>query len=987
MGGESRELLPAPKSGTDQVEVEDEKSTESPLATEYVSAMAPPAATEKADEKTTEQKADGSDRVAAANPPAEQQVLDPYQRMANAQKASEQLDLLKEQKRGPDEKIVVREGGKVEEMTVSDRYKQLKETIVREIGEVKKLVDDPGVQKRISEVSDDNTKTRNRLAKELGMDPLKVTLEGLKDEYNKPGQEQTRRDKIVELAQNLQDRTEIERLRRAPEYVRLLEAEYTSKGYANPKIGPGDEIPRSEFNTAFQLLSEAGRLGGADLKGSKAFQMAESSITMQYATNQQERSINILKDLGSANEAGKKGDKKAQEESLKHAVELADKVNTGFIADQALLPRNLESGVSAELIDIVTVSSNARLEYAQFLVGEGRFHEAQGLLNQVKVDNPEILYEQDPKTGKISYRHHGDKSYETLDQVVTMGVTINPGTFDQAQSRFFQKIQDGDIGTKDGEYSGAYKELATMMRARDQIKQDVEKANLVLEGEKKGLQDQQKTFLDTEKRKELTFAQGNPEGVISRTEANGKTSLTVDAKGVDLKSAYIEVDGKMRQVGSVELDEGTGRATITFDGKFDVNKDKIVLSSKSREDLIERGRVEREIGVIDSIVDQRTKSVARIDALTDFSRGWLALARQDFRAANGHFKSSLAADPGLDADLKAMQERNPEIKTIKELSELSENDLSGWWQRNYKKVAVAGAMAAGLLSGVGVIGIASSLEAGIVTTAVAATAVGGLTGGGVHWGIHRTVNPNAGWVEFRDGAKIGAMSAGMVASPWAARALQAEALAAGTATTIASTSRIANLARTLGITRGTLAGGLAIEGTLQAGDLAFTDKSVYQAGKETLIHGSFDALFLGMARKWGLAKNVADGTTVARLTTAQNFGNVGRTFMFMEGFDTAINLGLYGYSNRIMQRPYYLTDGPGFILPILADHYKHNYGSGLDLSHPGDKTLFDGNSQQLGPTLGGSIGVERPIVDPTSIGGEGLFFDYSKKRPPIKKGK
>src|SRR5690606_38461618 len=189
------------------------------------------------------------------------------------------------------------------------------------------------------------------LAKELGMDPLKVTLEGLKDEYNKPGQEQTRRDKIVELAQNLQDRTEIERLRRAPEYVRLLEAEYTSKGYANPKIGPGDETPRSEFNTAFQLLSEAGRLGGADLKGSNAFQMAESSITMQYATNQQERSINILKDLGSANEAGKKGDKKAQEEALKHAVELADKVNTGFIADQALLPRNLESGASAELID------------------------------------------------------------------------------------------------------------------------------------------------------------------------------------------------------------------------------------------------------------------------------------------------------------------------------------------------------------------------------------------------------------------------------------------------------------------------------------------------------------------------------------------------------------------------------------------------------------------------------------------------------------
>lgn len=835
---------------------------------------------------------------------AANKAVDPYEAITRAQKAGQEIEIIVRQNRAPGEKIVIRaDNGTVREVTVAQRVAELKTTVRDEVATARRAADSirqsgdaktPGVSNFITE----NIQNRDRLAKELKLDPSTLTPDSLKAEFSKAAGEapenKDRREKIQELFNVVSDREDLERLKHAPAYTRLMEAEFNARGYSNPKLGLFDEIPNDEFARSFQLVKEAGRMD-PELAASPVFLQADSTISLLYASKQQDRSAQIILDLKNATESGANRDSKKQEEYLKHAVELADKIPTGFIASQAMLPRNMESGVSKELIDITRITSNARLDYANFLIGEGgggRFHEAQALLNQVKADNPELIYEQDPKTKEITYRKYNDKSYETLDRVVTLGVTINPGAFDGAQSRFFKKIQDGDIGAKD-KMTGAWGDLATMIKTRDRMKEDMDKANLVLDREK----------TDLTQRKE----------------------------------------------------------------KFDKN------GELSPEDKQEKERIEREIKIIDNIVEQRKNSIARISALTEFSYGWLQLASQDFGNANKHFKAAQAADPTFAAEIDKMKERDSNIKSLAELTQLSENDFDGWWQRNHGKVAAAGAMAAGLLTGVGTIGVASSAGAGIFTTTVAATGAGALAGGGTYWGIERTVNPDAGWKEFAAGARIGGLSAGMVATPWARAALQAEG-AVGVNAAI-NTSRIAGLARTLGITKGTLAGGMALSTSIEAGNMIFEGKSLKDAALAAGGHGIMNSMMFGIAGKWGVAKDAAN---IGRATMPQTFGYAGRAFLFQEGWDTAVNLGLYGYMHEAKGMPYQLTDGPGLFLPLAADYYQRRWGGGLDLSHPGDRTLFNYGVQNLSPSLGSSLLIDKKEVDAKKPVTSGLFFDYSK---------
>ncbi|MBX9691231.1 MAG: hypothetical protein K2Z81_02535, partial [Cyanobacteria bacterium] len=247
----------------------------------------PPAATPR----PGDQPAQAGDRQAARGgdaPAAQPRVSDPYEHMAAAQQASERLDVLLQQNRPPTERIVVRENGQTTEMTVAERVRQLKDTIITEIAEVHRVVDDRQVQQRLSTIFNDNTRAITDGARALGLDGTRVLgpqgYEVLRDEYNRVNPnivrlsrdlglnvadvtgengaevlrnalaretDNGRRTQITELTQavdrqkqilalkdNLDMRGDIQRLRRAPEFIRLLEAEYTAKGYLNVNIGP-----------------------------------------------------------------------------------------------------------------------------------------------------------------------------------------------------------------------------------------------------------------------------------------------------------------------------------------------------------------------------------------------------------------------------------------------------------------------------------------------------------------------------------------------------------------------------------------------------------------------------------------------------------------------------------------------------------------------------------------------------------------------------
>src|SRR5690606_19362468 len=132
-----------------------------------------------------------------------------------------------------------------------------------------------------------------------------------------------RKAKLEALWGNLQERQDLEKLRHAPAYVRLLGAELQASGHASPEIGFGEPVPRENYSKAFDLMKSAARMD-PELETTDIYRSSESRISLLYASNQQERSAHIIEEMRKSTEALQKGDSVEREEHLKKAVELAD---------------------------------------------------------------------------------------------------------------------------------------------------------------------------------------------------------------------------------------------------------------------------------------------------------------------------------------------------------------------------------------------------------------------------------------------------------------------------------------------------------------------------------------------------------------------------------------------------------------------------------------------------------------------------------------
>lgn len=746
-----------------------------------------------------------NDRAEAAA--KENELVDPYESIDRAQNLASQLDVI--------EKLGVRPGENQDE-----RVKQLKTEIAKEIELAKKGADairmkgtatNPG----IDDIAKMNTVDRDRLCKELGLNPETISLKTLGEEYRKAGGDQAKKTKIKELGQVLADRDALSRLHFAPLTVRLVEAEFRSRGLLDPTVKLKDEVPDRELKQAFDVLNSVKKPGNADdlaafgdgkeiREAKEVFETSERTLAIMQMFQQKQRAESIAAELNAAKTG--QGD---PEQHFKNAVKLADSQKVSWLAGEAHKEDNKKSDVSQELIDIVREGSTARLEYSEYLVSQGRFHEAQGLMAQVKSDSPELLFEK--KGDRIEYRKHPDgKTYENLDRAVNLGLTVNPVNFEIAQNLLFDRLGQDKLGTandgnnfinklKDGTFkndadvmkhlnsdtSTATECLKMMKLCREQYKKDMAAANQVLDQEVQKLDAQKKTF----ENRQLT-----------------------------------------------------------------------------KEEEIDKARIERTIASLQLTRQEREQYGKRIDALTDFTEGLVHLSQNGAKSAHTLFASALEKDPSLDQQLAQLKAGNPDMKTLSELSKMTDSTLSGYWERNYKKFAVAGAAIAGTLTGVGLIGACGYVGAGVTTTAVVATTGGAFAGGASHWGIHRSVNENAGWPEFRDGAKIGWLSSALVVSPWAAQLGRAK-LGADAAV---QTSAIGNLAAKSGITRNMLAGSLAASYTFEGGNVYFQNKPISKAATDGTKEAVFNSLMLGISRNWGLPSE--GGAIKQAMFTRQTIG-------------------------------------------------------------------------------------------------------------------
>ncbi len=990
-----------------------------------------------------------SDRAVAQGAKADDPI-DPYDQITKAKEKGEALELLLKQDRRPDEKIIVRERSKTDpnkielkEMTVAARVAQLKGEIIEELKLARKgaqaILDtkNPTFDEEIKT----NREKRDKLAKELGLKPEEATAERLLTEHQKANGDKDKQKKIDQLIELVASREALTMLHYAPLAVSLLESEYRARGYLNPDIKAGDSIPDSEFKQAMADLEKAkpkvdaeNALFGAGNEVKQAqgmFSISDKTVHMLYAAKQQEHATKVIAELAEA----KNGNK---EEHLKKAVQLAENLDVPFLATEAVKADNLQSGVSLEMMNYVQAGSKANLEMAEYLESQGKLGEAQKYWTKVKTDSPELIYEGFDKDGRPKYRkYENDKTYEDLDRKITLGLSFRPGRFEQVQNYLVENIQAGQIGTsekegkqfledlragkykneeaimnklkvEDGKGSGTAAECLKMMKVyREQVKKDVTEANKKIDEENGKLNEQREAYVK--------------KAVDKMTPAEKEQKAKLEA----------EINGTSDQKTKNSKEEELG---------------KLIQSKLSVDDAVQHGRLERQIALNSVNKLERERYLTRTEALTDMYEGIMHLSQGAAKSANDLFRKAREKDPSLDKEVEELKKRDPEkyadAKTLTDLVKLTDNTLDAYWQRNYKKIGLAAAAAAATLTGVGVIGVCSSLEMGIMSTSILATGSGALVGGTTNWAINRTVDPKAGWHEFRDGAKLGAISAALVASPWAAQAYRAKT--AADVANAAQASKVVGLAGRLGITRYTMAGAYAINGLAEAGNMFFDDKNLKDAALDTFKFGTLDGLLLGIARKWGAtapeaeaAASAAKASWARRLilpaslgygmaaipqikdgkfdlkqlategtknfvafwavrkfgltdgkpvtgapTMAQTTNYALRAYMMQNSWDLLIDRGMKTYMHDIAKKDYYIKDRPvNPLYGLVEDWLDYNFGS-LDPAHPGDLREINRRLNEISQTVTGGTNVDHKEPDPRRNGARGQFFDYSRQGKP-----
>lgn len=918
----------------------------------------------------------------AQTPQSSDEPDDPYTHTNKIRTLSAELDQLTAEDKKPTDVITV--DGK--QVTVRDRVTEVKNTIKAEI-ELAKTAAKAINQETVAAMINQNAGDKNTLARQLGLDPTKVTPELLQQERQRAANDPSRRATIDQLDLNLQERAAMEALRHAPAYVKVVEAEVTAKGYGNTRVGLGEEVSAEEQRKAFDLLKLAGN-EDPDLKATEIYAKAEMAVSLTFATYQEQRSQQIIDLMTKATEAGRTGEKQtvvidgqtkqlSQEDLLKEANRLADKINVGWVASQAVLPRNMESGLSEPLLNIVYVASHARLDYVNFMAKNGQIAEAQTLYNRVKTDTPELIYNKDG-----SYR---DASLQTLDVKLTLGVNTDGVDYQTAQSNFLANIEKGNIHldrSKPGQ--SAQENLDQMKALNREMKRDMQEANRVLRTD----------------REDLVKRQQEMEQKTTRTELE-----------------------------QIELD-----------------------------------RVKREIKVIDNTIKQREEHLKRRENLTTYMEGCWLEAKEDYSAANARFKE-FNRNEG-DETLKKQLDTDGKIGR-------TEGGFSGWWNRNWKYVAVGAAVVAAAAVTVGTLGAGSALGVGIVATSLAAVGLGTAGAAGAHWAIERTVNEDAGLESAWTGAKIGLATSSMIVAPWATSGLraasaagavtEATAVTAGgtasainTANTVAQTSRIAQAAQTLnkfGINRYSLASGYSVQGAIEGGDYLMGNKTGLQAVTDLSYKGLFQSVFIGQAAKWGMpaaeatvaanaaratipsalgltTQNAAIGYTVSGIMEGYNYFNdqksggealrdfaiggtantltlsvlrkygfsdavgkaatpalqnisyAGQAIAFRETFGVAADIVATRYvAHDLMGQPAFVRESPmhdiysSFTSPLAASLYNSAFGSGLNPRHAGERRRFASNLDFLGNDLNATILVDQKFVNPFQINKQGMVYN------------
>jgi hypothetical protein len=285
---------------------------------------------------------------------------------------------------------------------------------------------------------------------------------------------------------------------------------------------------------------------------------------------------------------------------------------------------------------------------------------------------------------------------------------------------------------------------------------------------------------------------------------------------------------------------------------------------------IEQQRLNDQKKTIDQ-VEQQNAQFEKQGPYLKYLQGVLAYSKDDKDTAHACFEEVKNTDPELAA--------NPALNLDKLLDATKHQN---WFQRNWHAIATVGAIAAGVVVGIGVGFLTGpgGIAAGIGTTGAILAAVGGgaVAGGLVFTGTKAAAlgTDAVTWKDFREGALIGGSSAVPAMRLGAAFAPGAAGLASLQATAATGAGTFARL----GITGKSLVYGAGVAGAKESMAVAFDGKSWKDAGVSFLKEAPVDAMTFGLA---------------GRATGA--LGLIGTDAMFNGGATAAVETGVQTWAD------------------------------------------------------------------------------------------
>lgn len=923
-------------------------------------------------------RASEGDQTKGSTSSTQKSSSDPYQHITRATLAGAELDNISASGSQPSEVLqVTATDGKITSITVAERTAQLKTELINEMQAAKVAADairQTGPNS-IEQLIGDNARKRDALCAELGID--KNTVVGSKQAYEtlnplfgSVGEDAQRKAKLEELYDLVQDRDQLEKLRHAPAYQRMTEAEFTAKGYMNANLALGAELPRQDLARAYELVKEAGRID-EELSHTQLYQTTELRVGLIYASGQQDRSVQILRHLQSATE--KKSEPAQQEDELKKAVLLADKINVGFIAEQIRHTANVESGVSQELVDIISIGSQARIDYAKFLTEQGRFNEAQTFLTQAKADSPELIYQQDPVSKRIVYR---DDSLASMDQKITLGVKTNPGSWDSAQLKFLKNLQNSEFGQ-------AKENLAEMLRVTNLMRTEIEEANRPLKEERARLESKSREFQNkgqtiTEEEKiesdrimrEMNIIDGTLAG--REKQLNRQHNITRFMDGMLALSSedkhkahdiFLEVkknDPDLANIKELGLDEKIKMTVGGLRGWWNDNYKKVAFGAAILAGVaLAVGTCGVATGASAALIGGTASALAvsEVTAATIVAAGTVATA------------TTLGALGGGLAHLGVE-------RTV---------DKSAGWESFFKGAEIGGTTAGMVASPYAMAMIPKAAGA----AGAVATAMEGANAAKNGWSIAGVVSSAKALIPTVEGLKLmaptvvsgvglsGAISGGKYLTGVEKNGLSAlkefgfksltNSLMFGVAGRIGIANEAAavgksSLSSALGVTKFSAIAGYGTSAVMEVSNVASNQKTFGEGARDFLINGTFNTVAIG------LTKNSFGSQTVSRMANPflQSLQFAAPAISFQESINGVINQYAINYMAHDINGvgAFARESDSGFIAPLFFDTVDRTLGRNhLNPNHNGERARIRMNLENWSNEFGQMTQLDRRFLD------------------------